>query len=249
MRPFLSYYGSKFKLTRMGAYPPPRYSEIIEPFAGGAGYSLYWHDRDVTLIEVDPSLVAVWRWLIAAKPEDILSLPLIALDQTRDDVTWPCEEAKLFVGYWLSPGNPYSCNKPTSWTEGKSSSWCAKTREDIARQIHIIDHWSIIEGSYDVALDYLAYGLFTFFIDPPYEGKPGLSYRFGSNKLDYSKVATFCKSLNGQIIVCESTKANWLDFQPLCAQWGIKGWSNEAVALLGHRNGQVELFEDVQLWA
>lgn len=52
----------------------------------------------------------------------------------------------------------------------------------------------------------------TWFIDPPYiDG--GKCYKF--NKIDYVKLAEWCKSLNGFAIVCENSNAKWLDFQHL----------------------------------
>ena len=244
-RPFIAYYGSKWRLARSGAYPPPLYDRIVEPFAGGAGYSLYWPDLEVTLVDRDAELAAAWRWLIAARAKEICNLPLLEPGQTRDDVRWPCEEAKLFVGYWLSPGSAYSCNRLTSWADyDKASVWCERTRDALAAQIHLIDHWQIIEGDYASAPSQSA----TWFIDPPYQGRPGSHYRHGSGKIDYEALASWCHGRQGQVIVCESSDATWLDFEPLCSQWGTRGRSEEAIALLGERAGQIDIFDDMQMW-
>ncbi len=244
-RPFIAYYGSKFRLARSGAYPPPLYGHIVEPFAGGAGYSLYWPDLEVTLVERDEELAAVWRWLIAANAKEIMKLPLLEPGQTREEVQWASEEASLFVGYWLSPGSAYSCNKLTTWAEyGKSSVWCERTRSALAAQIHLIDHWNFIEGDYTDAPRDRA----TWFIDPPYQGRPGSHYRHGSGQIDYEHLAHFCRDIEGQVIVCESSEADWLPFKPLCRQWGARGRSEEVICLLGDRAGQIGIFDDIQAW-
>src|ERR1700743_2828997 len=73
LRPFFSYMGSKYQLAKL--YPEPRHSTIVEPFAGSAGYSLRYPDRDGVLVERYPILCEIWKWLINASPDDIRSLP------------------------------------------------------------------------------------------------------------------------------------------------------------------------------
>lgn len=72
-----SYFGSKHRLARR--YPEPDYDTIVEPFAGSAGYSFYgtrWRKR-VYLYDVDENVVEVWRYLIEASADDIMSLPVL----------------------------------------------------------------------------------------------------------------------------------------------------------------------------
>jgi site-specific DNA-adenine methylase len=68
-----SYYGSKTTIAHL--YPPPRYSTIVEPFAGAAKYSLRYFDNDVILYDADERIVRIWKFLQSATPKDILSLP------------------------------------------------------------------------------------------------------------------------------------------------------------------------------
>ena len=70
-----SYYGSKSKIVNL--YPPPKYSKIIEPFAGSARYSLKYFDRDILLIEKYEPLVKLWKWLQIATEKDIDNLPIL----------------------------------------------------------------------------------------------------------------------------------------------------------------------------
>lgn len=55
----------------------------------------------------------------------------------------------------------------------------------------------------------------TWFIDPPYRGRPGSHYRYGSKLIDYTNLAAWCQMLPGQVIVCEQHGADWLPFERL----------------------------------
>jgi site-specific DNA-adenine methylase len=61
MQPFFSYFGGKWKLAKQ--YLRPRCEHVIEPFAGAAGYSVYWEPKKVTLIEQNPVVCGVWEYL------------------------------------------------------------------------------------------------------------------------------------------------------------------------------------------
>ena len=96
LRPFFSFYGSKWRLAPR--YPPPRYATIIEPFAGSAGYSLRYPEREIILIDKDPIVAGLWRWLISASPDDILSLPVLKRGESLDDYEMP-REARWLMGF------------------------------------------------------------------------------------------------------------------------------------------------------
>jgi site-specific DNA-adenine methylase len=55
LHPFFSYFGSKYRLAKR--YPKPQCDEIIEPFAGSAGYALLYPQKQVYLYEVYEPLV------------------------------------------------------------------------------------------------------------------------------------------------------------------------------------------------
>src|SRR5690348_1211068 len=97
MRPFFLLYGGKWRISRV--YGPPRYPQVIEPFAGGAGYSVYWEPKHVTLIERDPLIAGLWKYLIKAKPGEILSIPTNV--DCRGDLHHQPQEAKPLVGFWF----------------------------------------------------------------------------------------------------------------------------------------------------
>jgi site-specific DNA-adenine methylase len=48
LRPFFPYYGSKWRAAR--AYPPPLHRQIVEPFAGSAGYALRYRSREAVYV-------------------------------------------------------------------------------------------------------------------------------------------------------------------------------------------------------
>lgn len=238
-RPLISYYGSKFRLARGGAYPPPLYDHIIEPFAGSAGYALQWPHLQVTLIDEDPVLAAVWAYLIGASTKEIKALPLIHPGQNIDELIWPCEEARNLAGYWCSVAGTYPNRKLSPWAV-RDRGWCESLKHCIAESIEQIRHWKIICGSYDEGPQ----GPASRFIDAPYEGAKGRKYRHGSSKLNYPEIATWCKQQQGQLIACEGPDATWLPFKPLCTMWGSRGYSKELVYLQGPQGGQMDMFAE-----
>ena len=211
-RPFFSYYGAKWSLAPK--YPRPLGSRIIEPFAGSAQYStLHWR-MDVTLVEKNPIVCAVWRWLIAADAQDVLSIPLLDEGQSVDDLN-ACQEARWLVGFWINKATTHPCKTFSSWAikyrHGQPGAyWSERTRSAIAKQIHICNHWEIIEGDYTAApQDPRA----CYFVDPPYQGRRGDRYKHGSTLLDYDELGSWCRALDAQVIVCEGQEATWLPFK------------------------------------
>lgn len=215
LKPFFTFYGGKWRAAVH--YPPPQYGSIVEPFAGSAGYSLRYFDRQVVLVEKDPVIAGTWEYLLAVSAEEILRLPDLGGDQTVDDLQ-VCEEAKLIIGWWLKGGSREPVRKPTGWMKkastpgykngGSKSWWGENIRMRIASQIDKIRHWKIIEGDYSDAPD----GEATWFVDPPYDNAAGRHYRCGAGDIDYAALAQWCHTRVGQTIVCEQAGANWLPF-------------------------------------
>lgn len=208
IRPFFSFYGAKWRAAPR--YPKPKHGQIIEPFAGSAGYSLRYHDLNVLLIEKDPVIAALWAFLIGSSANDIASLPLLAEGETVADLN-VCGEAKALIGFWVNKGASAPNNKQSAWMQMerfKSQFWGEQVRSRIARQVGAISHWRVMHGDYSTAPDVKA----TWFIDPPYEAA-GVHYKHSSKAIDFADLATFCKSRRGQVMVCENTGADWLPFQ------------------------------------
>lgn len=213
LRPFFGYYGGKWR-DAIRHYPPPEHARIIEPFAGSAGYALRYHDRAVTLCEIDPVVAAVWRYLIKVKPREIRSIPDLGTDCTIDDLR-VCEEAKWLVGFWLNRATASPRRSPSKWMrEGirPGSFWGSRVRETIACQVEAIRHWKVYQCSFEECPT--TSGKATWFIDPPYQ-TAGKHYRFGSDGIEYDGLAAWCRRRPGQVIVCENAGATWLPFSDL----------------------------------
>lgn len=212
LRPFLSFYGAKWRDTPKN-YPPPQHRTIVEPFAGSAGYSIRHADHNVVLYEIDPTIAAVWEYLIHVKASEVRAIPDIPLDGSVEDLG-VCQEAKWLVGFWLNAANPYACKTPSKWMkDGKhvGQFWGQRIRERLASQVDRIRHWKIYNSTYE---DCDLRGEATWFVDPPYQGV-GRYYCFGSKGLDFSALARWCRKRLGQTIVCENEGATWLPFKPL----------------------------------
>src|SRR5690606_2290087 len=82
----------------------------------------------------------------------------------------------------------------------------------------------IIRGSYEDLQNEEA----TWFIDPPYQFG-GEHYIESTKNIDFVKLAEWCKERNGQVIVCENTKATWLPFKPMKEMQGSQHKTTEAI--------------------
>ncbi len=212
LRPFFGFYGGKWR-DSLKHFPPPASRTIVEPFAGSAGYSVRYANRRIVLAELDPEIASVWRFLIHTTPKEILSIPDIADGQSVADLKI-CPEARSLVGFWLNRAASSPRKKPSKWMrEGirPGSFWGDRVRSTIASQLESIRHWEIHNCSYDqVPVQDEA----TWFIDPPYESA-GRHYRYGASLIEYDKLAQWCRSRSGQVIVCENDGADWLPFREL----------------------------------
>jgi len=218
------YYGSKSKV--INKYPPPRHPKIIEPFAGTAQYSLKYWDNEVLLIEKYSVITNIWKWLQTCSPSDILGIRKLKFGESTDDFIWSCQEEKDLVGFIIT-GAP-------SMPKKKASRWKTVCRPNtqnyklnlIAESLYKIRHWKIVEGDYKDAKNEPA----TWFIDPPYF-VGGKYYKYGSKDLDYNSLGNWCLEREGQLIVCESSGADWMPFTYLTTLRGNKKNYNEVVFL------------------
>lgn len=216
MMPFFTFFGGKWRAAPH--YPKPEYDFIVEPFAGSAGYSIRYYQRQIILIEKDPIIANLWTWLTRVSGDEIASLPLDVKDVRELDL---CQPAKSLIGFWLNKGMTSPCNIPSKWMrEGwrPKSVWCDEIRERIATQVELIRHWDVIQGDYWEITNESA----TWFIDPPYQIS-GLRYRFSSKHIDFERLASFCTTRLGQTIVCEQEGATWLPFEPFRETKALEG--------------------------
>lgn len=222
LKPFFCFYGGKWRAAPQ--YPQPKHNLIIEPFAGAAGYSTRYPDRQVKLFDVDPIIVGLWQYLIKAKPQEILDLPLLGIDQSVDNFNI-CQEAKWLIGFWLNKGASAPRKTPSSWMRSgirPKSMWGIEIRTRLALQVLKIKHWSCNLSSYVNILNENA----TWFIDPPYQ-KAGKYYRYKA--IDYAALADWSRQRLGQSMVCEAKGADWLPFRSLGSFKANNGRSEELI--------------------
>lgn len=215
LRPFFSFYGSKYKMSRH--YPGPQNQIIVEPFAGSAGYATNYHDCRVILYEIDPNIWSVWDYLIRAKQSEIRRLPIVTnLDDLPSCIPLG---ARNLIGFWMCRCGAAPKRRLTLWGRtGRQPMcfWSTETRDRIASQVGYIRHWKVYNRSYDQAPNRTA----TWFIDPPYNSAAGKWYRSG--KPDYEFLASWILERFGQVIVCEHNGADWMPFRPLYSISGCK---------------------------
>ena len=228
LRPFFCYYGGKWRAAPH--YPAPTHDIIVEPFAGAAGYATRYADRRVLLVERDPTIANLWKYLTRVTPAEILALPAL-VPGTVDDLPI-CQEARWLIGFWCNQGTSAPRKSPSAWMRSRArpkSYWGAEVRAILAAQVEAIRHWKVIEGSYESAPD----GEATWFIDPPYQ-LAGKHYRHRLNEGEYNHLGRWCRARRGQVMVCENVGATWLPFEPWRKTQGTPGarggWvSDEAI--------------------
>lgn len=216
-----SYYGAKGKIV--GLYPKPQFDTVIEPFAGSARYALKYFDREVVLVDKYKTIIDVWKYLQQASEKDILGLPELQRGEIIPESLAQVE--KDFLGFLVCNGLE-SPRKKVSTFEGVN---VARDLKRTAKQLFKIRHWKLIHGEYD-CVEAEA----TWFIDPPYF-KGGEHYVHSTKQIDFNLLGRWCKSRQGQIIVCENSSADWLPFMRLTKMQGtVKQttevfWTNEKV--------------------
>jgi hypothetical protein len=207
MGPFFSYFGAKHRAAPR--YPRPEHPLIVEPFAGAAGYATAYYRRNVILVEKNPIVAGIWRFLIGAKPKDILDIPLLKDGQRVPELDTH-QAAKWLVGFWVNAAVPTPHHVLSTWGRlNPSRFWGATVRARIAAQVEGIKHWTLIEGSYQEAPNVPA----TWFVDPPYQ-VAGERYACSSKDIDFPALGAWCKSRKGLTMVCENEGADWLPFVP-----------------------------------
>ena len=217
-RPLFKYFGSKWKGSKH--YPEPRYSTIVEPFAGSACYSCHYPDRRVILSDLDEEVAALWQWLITAQVADFMVLPTEELPEGFDlrelESCGFARPALDLVRRWQRIGH-CSCWTVSSWN-CRPGMWGDDVREHVASSLESIRHWQAYHAPYwEIPVE--AIGPATWFIDAPYQTPKG---GYKHNAIDFAQLAAWVRSLPGQVIVCEQEGADWLPFRPSHEITGIK---------------------------
>jgi len=213
--PLFKWFGSKWLSSK--TLPKPNYERIVEPFAGGAGYSLRYADRQVLICESDPHIYALWCWLIQDATEAaIREIPLGIPEGTDIRTLGLSTGQQLLLKSWQRTNNVGSCWTISPWGN-KPGQWTVNTRARVASEFGAVTHWKVRDNGL-LALQGPQEA--TWFIDPPYQ----YNYQYRQPAMDYAALAALVQSQPGQRIVCEAvcpkTGAipDWLPFEP----WGSR---------------------------
>ena len=246
MRPFFSYYGSKYNGARR--YGPPRRDLVIEPFAGSACYSTWWEAPRVQLYDLSEDVCAAWDFLIRCSDDDVRRIPpsFKSSDEWAALPDGPRQVVFWNIGYaYPRIGNSLPKWYTTFTTTGKrtgvlagnntTSYWNEQMRRRILRQKPLITDWSIKCMTYHDIPDLEAH----WHVDPPYQGKPGRAYQHSD--IDFQHLAEWCRSRKGAVDVCENVGADWLPFTPIYATANARRANRTAEAVW--RNEPADLVE------
>jgi len=231
-----SYYGSKSKVV--DCYPKPKQDLIIEPFAGSARYALKWFDRKVVLNDRYKTVIEVWEYLKQVSENELMQLCRLNLTYRLSDIVAKGSIEYKFLGFLTQAGQGSPADTLSSM---RDIDYFRTQIKQIAKQLFKIRHWEFTNVSYDEIDNQKA----TWYIDPPYQFGGEHQYKFNNKTIDFKKLAEWCRNRDGQVIVCENTKADWMDFKPMQRMTGTAYstteaiWSNEKTA---YDNVQMGLF-------
>jgi hypothetical protein len=190
----------------------------VESFAGTASYAYEYWEKDVILVDAYPVIIGIWKYLQQAKPEDILKLPDVENGEfIGDKHKWICEEERWLMGFCINNASP-----TPKYTAGRMNfnSW-NRDKIRIANDLYKIKHWKFILGDYQSLDNVVA----SYFIDPPYQ----FQKLYKHNSINYEELSKWIESRMGQIIVCENSFANWMDFTPLTQLSGQRTTTTEVM--------------------
>lgn len=222
-----SYYGGKSKIAHR--YPKPKFDHIIEPFAGGAGYSILYYERQVTLVERSRATAALWRYLLGTPLDTILrDVPeTVEKGQQTGEMVKQGSDPGLLVllSASASVGECGTYGVKSRAVTGYGRDHWPRMRRRLEFFLPKIQHWKLIFGDYTDAPDVEA----TWFCDPPYANRLGERYLHGPKDIDHQSLAKWCMQRKGQVIVCENAGATWLPFEPLFTVRNLRNKSEEVI--------------------
>lgn len=204
-----AYFGSKHGLAKH--YAPPAFPTIIEPFAGAAGYSVYWArpGQRVKLYDKNPVVVDLWRSLM----EDGRAVVAECDEQIRGGT------ARHPILLMVKGSQSQRRLQPEPVNDWLAAEWSGIRRRILAALPRIQSgDWTIEHRGYET-ID--SNEPATWFIDPPYKPyttEAGNQYAVGAAGIDYAHLSDWSRGRNGQVIVCEQQPADWMRFRPIRKQ-------------------------------
>jgi site-specific DNA-adenine methylase len=205
------YLGAKGSIVQH--YPEPQYGKVIEPFCGSARYALRFWDREVWINDCNPIVFSIWCYLQTATRKQIQALPdRFKVGDRLSKIRTLTQVERNLLGFCVQIGATHPQDVVSKWAIDRDGIGTVKRR--ILKHIDHIRDWKI------TCLDYRQIRTkepATWFIDAPYQ-YARKEYRF--NKLDYAHLADWCRTRQGQVIVCEGTRdgglaPTWLPFRHL----------------------------------
>lgn len=195
------YYGGKMRLSAF--YPRPKHRLIIEPFAGGAAYSVRHLKSDpslrAVLYEKDRRVYEAWRRILSMTEAEALSMRCPEAGEVSDD---------FLVMVTMASNASLKCRKLTvtkrmpTLFESQRANILEFIRAGLQERVTIVNaDYRDIPGNVEA----------TWFIDPPYEVRDGAKCSNGNgygkgcqaSDLDYDSLGRWCMGRRGQVIVCE----------------------------------------------
>lgn len=215
IHPLFKWFGSKWQAAPK--YPAPKHKEIVEPFAGGAGYSLRYSEHDVIICDNNPNLKILWPWLINVATDGLIREIPINIPEGTDIRTLGLSEGQgMLLKCWQRTNSVGDCWTISPWGNSPGQ-WTANTRARVAEEVQAIKHWTFL----DDGLKLMRYAATqpdecTWFVDPMYM----YNYQYNTkDKHDYAELGALCQKLTGQVIVCEAVcpktgkTPDWLPFR------------------------------------
>ncbi len=204
--PLFKWFGSKWLAARH--YPEPLHDMIVEPFAGGAGYSLWHASRKVIIWEQNAQLIELWTWLInSANATAIREIPIgLAPGVDIREIGLTAGQG-LLLKHWQRTNNVGDCWTVSPWGH-LPGQWTANTRARVAEEVELVRHWQVRATDWGE--------LATYFVDPPYQK----NYGYRMPPIDYVALSVQVRTLphGAQAIVCEARHPStgepptWLPF-------------------------------------
>lgn len=225
-----SFYGGKSRIVHR--YPDPVHDTVIEPFAGGASYSLRHHERQVWINEKDPVTRSMWEFVLSSDSADWVEghVPETVHIGDKASEMIPRDAPAGLLEILRS-----QANMGTQGARGIHDQvtmigqigW-PRLKPRLMQWIPLVAHWKLTGLDYSaVATDDSA----TWFVDPPYNNSAGRRYRLGMQSDEFGHLARWVDTLRGQVIVCENGGADWLPFEPLVARQGVRGRYQKSKAM------------------
>lgn len=195
--PLFKCFGSKWNSSKY--YPEPEYSMIIEPFAGGAGYSLNHCEKNVLLFDTDKNVWGLWEWLIntaSYNPQAVLDIPINVKEGTDIRKLGLTTGQQLLMKHWQRTNNVGECWTVSPWGN-KPGQWTENTRARVAEHVTAIRHWKLASESIRPNISNA-----TYFIDPPYQ----YNYQYKAKNFSWDRLKLAIERIPKpyQLICCEA---------------------------------------------